>query len=186
MKYLALTFLLVLLGACSSTNITYDYDPGVDYTNYATYGFFQGMNTGLAPLDEKRLFRVLERELQRKGFKFSEDPDLMIDITSDTYVYESNSMGGLGMDVGGTGGAMGGGVSLGLPVNGTSLRRTILFNLVDAKRDYLIWKATANGPIRERITPEKKEKKMEQLVAKALSKYPPKIGKRERKQAAQE
>lgn len=166
----------IFLCACSSTRVTYDYDQSIDYSNYTTYGYYPDLMSGLTPLDDKRLFRVLERELRNKGFKFSEDPDFYVDIASDVYVYQAGGGGGLNLGMaGGTGAATGGGVSLGIPVNGTSLRRTILFAFVDAKRDYLFWKGTSNSSFQETLPPLKKERRLAKVVHKVLKKYPPKI-----------
>lgn len=175
MKYLNILMVLILCCSCSSINVNYDYERGTDFSSYTTYNYLEHMQTGIAELDEKRFFRAMDITLQSKGLKFSEEPDLIIDVKS--VVYESQSGNSVGIGVGGGRGALGGGVSMGIPVGSPKLTREIEVNFIDAKKDVLIWQALSKAPFREGETPSAREKNMQELVVRIFEKYPPKTRK---------
>jgi len=152
--------------------VNYDYDKQVDFSNYATYNYFSDIETGLSELDEKRLLNIMDITLQIKGFQYSEEPDFLINISSESFRGPQNTAVGVG--VGGTGRNVGGGVSVGIPVGGRKLQRQITFDFVDAKKDALFWQASSESSFKENTSPEIREQKLAELVDKILSKYPPK------------
>ncbi|MGI9552037.1 MAG: DUF4136 domain-containing protein, partial [Aurantibacter sp.] len=123
-------------------------------------------------LDEKRLLNLMDITLQIKGLKFSEEPDFLINITSESFQAPQNTSVGVG--VGGTGRNVGGGVSVGIPVGGRNLQRQIQFDFVDAKKEELFWQAASESSFKENTSPAVREQKLAELVDKVLSKYPPK------------
>lgn len=172
MKYPSLLFLIILMVSCGATQVNYDYDKNTDFSAYTTYGYFTDIETGLSQLDERRLMNAMDATLQSKGLLFSEEPDMLINIYSMVLRAQSNNAVGVGL--GGGGGAVGGGISVGIPVGGPNLSREVKIDLVDAKKDLLIWQAISESTYREEDTPAEKEKKMQELVVKIFEKYPPK------------
>lgn len=172
MKYVGLLVLVFLMVSCSAIRVNYDYDKETDFTAYSTYGYFTDIETGLSQLDERRLMNAMDATLQSKGLLFSEEPDMLINIQSVVLKGQPNNAVGVGLG-GGTGG-VGGGISVGIPVGGPKLRRELKIDLVDAKKDMLIWQAISESPFRENDTPAVKEKKIQELVVKIFEKYPPK------------
>lgn len=158
--------------SCGAINVNYDYDKETDFSAYSTYGYFSDIDTGLSQLDERRLFTAMDATLQSKGLLFSEEPDMLINIQSAVLRNATNNAVGVGL--GGGGGVMGGGISVGIPVGGANVARQIIIDLVDAKKDLLIWQAISESPFREGDVPAVKEKKMQELVVKIFEKYPPK------------
>jgi len=75
--------------------------------------------------------------------------------------------------VGGTGGHVGGGVSIGLPIGQNKLEREIVFDLVDSQKDALFWQAVSTSSYSENATPLSREKQLREVVSKVFSKYPP-------------
>jgi len=45
---------------------------------------------------------------------------------------------------------------------------------VDSQKDMLFWQATSKSGFNENATPVEREKKLQEIVEKTLSKYPPK------------
>jgi hypothetical protein len=172
MKHLGLLLLVILMVSCGATRVNYDYDKNTDFTAYTTYGYYADMETGLSQLDERRLMNALSATLQSKGLLFSEEPDMLINIQSTVLRGQANNAVGVGL--GGGGGAVGGGISVGIPVGGPNLSREVIIDIVDAKKDLLIWQANSESPFKEGDTPAVKEKKMQELVVKIFEKYPPK------------
>lgn len=172
MRIFLFGFILILLASCNATKVSYDYDRQTDFGAYTTYNYFGEMDTGLNGLDEKRLMDALDATLGEKGLLFAEEPDILINIKST--VLSSQPGNNVGVGLGGGGGNVGGGVSIGIPVGGgPKLARELQIDFVDANKDILIWQALSESPFREGGTPMEKEEKLQMLVAKIFSKYPP-------------
>lgn len=162
----------LLLAACSSVRVNYDYDKEVDFSGYTTYNYFPDMNSGLSQLDEKRLVRILDSTLQSRGYRLAEEPEIFVNIMSNEFQAAPNNSVGVGL--GGGGRNVGGGISVGLPLGSPSVQRSIQFDFVDAQRDALFWQATAESGYRENASPSERERRLEVLVKKVFSKFPPK------------
>lgn len=175
MRYIILLVISYLLVSCSTVRVNYDYDRDTDFSNYGTYNYHPHMRTGLTELDERRLLNMMDITLQIKGMVYSEEPDFLIDITSEYFRDPQKTAVGVGL--GGTGGNVGGGVSIGIPVGQKSLQRQIHFKFVDTERGQLFWEGVGQSSFKENVTPVEREQKLMELVDKVLSKYPPKAKK---------
>lgn len=171
MKSLLLLLLVLCCASCSGVRVFYDYDKTTDFAGYTTYGYYPEMETGMSELDAKRLVKAVDSMMQQKGILLSEEPEIFINIQSRDFRTPQNSNVGVG--VGGTGGNVGGGVSIGLPLGRPNLEREIVFDLIDSQKDVLIWQAVSESAFREGASPSVKEEKLQQIVAKVFSKYPP-------------
>lgn len=171
MRHIVLLVVSYLLVSCSTVRVNYDYDKNTDFSNYGTYNYHPHMRTGLTELDEKRLVNLMDITLQIKGMVYSEEPDFLIDITSEYFQNPQNTAVGVG--VGGTGRNVGGGLSVGIPVGQKSLQRQIHFKFIDAERVQLFWEGVGESAFKENIPPVEREQKLMELVDKVLSKYPP-------------
>ena len=169
-KYTLITFILFLC-ACSSVRVNYDYDHKADFSAYRTYNYFSDMDTGLNNLDTNRLIDAVDSVMQQKGIKLSEEPEFLINIQSQSFYQPQKSTVGVGM--GGTGGNVGGGVSIGVPVGGNSLERELVFDFVDTQKNQLFWQAVSTSNLSENADPMTREKKINEIVTKVFSKYPP-------------
>ncbi len=170
-RYFGLTFLVLCLPSCVSIRVNYDYDKGTDFTNYSTYNYYPELNTGLSELDTRRLMEAVDSIMQGKGYLLSEEPDFLINIQSNAYRSPGGSAVGVG--VGGTGGHVGGGVSVGLPLGQGNLEREIVFDLVDSQKDALFWQAVSNSSYSDNATPLSREEKLRAVAGKVFSKFPP-------------
>ncbi len=162
---------MLLLTACAPVRVQFDYDPGVVFGNYSTFGFASDLDTGLSELDERRLLQAAGAVLQDQGFKLSEDPDMVLDIHS--YLYEDPRQSTVGIGMGGTGGNVGGGVSVGLPVNSGQLQREIIFELRDARQGRTIWQAVSEDRFVENASPEKRAERFRAIAGKVFEGFPP-------------
>ena len=172
MKRIVVFVLFAFLTSCNAVRVNYDYDKETDFSNYATYGYYSDLKTGLTELDTKRLLDAVDAEMRLKGIRFSEDPDFFINIESRSFQAARNNSVGVG--VGGTGRNVGGGVSIGIPVGRPNLEREIRFDLIDSKKESLFWQAVSESAFKENVSPEVREEKWQVLVAKVFAKYPPK------------
>ena len=73
---------LLLLGACSSYNVTYDYDVTASYGRYKTFDYYTSKKGtgGTTSLMDKRVRAAVEKELRAKGFSMETkaDPDFLV------------------------------------------------------------------------------------------------------------
>jgi len=165
--------LVVLLVTSCGTIVNYDYEKSTDFTQYKTYNYFDDMKTGLSQLDNKRLMRAIDAKLQTMGLTRSENPDFFIDIQSQDVINRNNSTVGVGAGGGGRGGF--GGVSVGIPLNGSQNTREITIDFVDKNNnEKLFWQAISESSYRQNASPEKREETFVKLVEKIFSGYPPK------------
>ena len=168
MKYIGFIFLILIIASCGATRVHYDYDEAVDFSAYSTFGYYSDMDTGLSQLDEKRLMNAMDATLQSKGFLFSEEPDMFVNVQSAILRGQSSNSVGVGL------GGGNGGIAVGLPVGGPKLLRELIIDFVDVKRDVLLWQALSESPFKEGDTPMVKQQKMKELITKIFEKYPPK------------
>ena len=171
MKKIVLPILLFLLISCASVRVNYDYSPETDFSAYKTFNYYPDMDTGLSQLDTKRLLKAVDSVMQTRGLSISQKPDFYINIQSQVYRDAPSSSVGVGM--GGTGGNVGGGISVGVPIGGSGLSREIVFDFVDADRDALFWQAVSNSNFRDNASPSTRERVLREVAAKVFSKYPP-------------
>ena len=171
MKKIGFLLFLILATSCAGIRVNYDYEPQTDWSTYQTYAFYPQMETGMTDLDTRRLTSALEDVLREKGYRQGEDADLLLNIFSQ--MYQEAPGGNVGVGLGGTGGNVGGGVSVGIPMSGSGLKREITFDLIDATRDQLIWQAVSIDSFRENESPRKREERFQALVRKVFSNFPP-------------
>jgi len=163
--------LLLLITACAPIYVTHDFEKGTDFNKFMTYGYYSDIETGLSELDTKRLFIILDRQLQAKGFTLSDAPDFYINIQSSEYQEDRRNTVGVG--VGGTGRNVGGGVSVGIPIGQAKIARQIIFEFIDEDGIGLFWQAVSESSIHPNATPDKREAALQAILEKVLKKYPP-------------
>lgn len=171
MKPFRFILLLLCITSCG-TIVNYDYEKSTDFTQYKSYNYFDDMETGLSELDTKRFVSAIDKKLETMGLSRSENPDFYIDIHSQHIQNRNNSSVGVG--VGGTGGNVGGGISVGLPLGGNQNTREIMIEFVDDSKGGMFWQAVSESSYNPNTSPEKREAKFVALVEKIFGGYPPK------------
>ncbi|WP_298495204.1 DUF4136 domain-containing protein [uncultured Algibacter sp.] len=171
MKFLKTTILAILIVSCAPIRVNYDYDKATDFSTYKTYQYYGNMETGLSELDTKRLLNAIDAKMETKGFNVSENPDFFIDIKSSEYQAVQRQTVGVG--VGGSGRNVGGGISIGLPIGQANVNRQITIDFVDENKKQLFWQAISESSFNPNTTPEKRETRLNAIVEKVLTNYPP-------------
>lgn len=172
MKSLKYILLLSLIVSCAPIYVNYDYEKATDFSKYKTYNFYSDMKTGLSELDEKRFFNVLNEKLAERGLTQSDAPDFFIDIKSSEY--EEVPRNNVGVGLGGSGGNVGGGISIGIPVGQSKVNRQIIMDFVDENQGGLFWQAVSESSFNPDASPEKREERLSAIVNKILEGFPPK------------
>ncbi len=160
-----------LLLGCGSTFVDYDYDTGVDFTQYTSYNYDWENISGLSEFDERRYIKSTDSLLQARGWTLSNDPDILIRAQSSEI--ETSSRNTIGIGIGGVGGNVGGGVSGGIPVGGRELHRELIVSIVDVSKNTIVWEARSESDLKVNATPQQREIYFSKLVTKIFKKYPP-------------
>jgi hypothetical protein len=165
--------LLVVLSACSSTKISYDYDQSADFSKYKTYAFTTA--TSELPLDDinkNRMINAVVSELALKGLTKSDQPDVWVDLHLKTE-----------KRVEATATTTGGGYRYGYGAVGMSTTQvsydeytdgSLFITLVDPATEKAVWQGVGTKTIEENSTPEQREKAINYAVKQILYNYPPK------------
>lgn len=72
-----------LVSACSSTQVYATHDPSADFRNYTTYGFVPQLGTDdpqYGSLLSEFLKQAAARELEARGYRAAEKPDLLVNF----------------------------------------------------------------------------------------------------------
>lgn len=160
-----------MVSSCSSIRVNYDYEKGTDFSKYKTYNYYSDLETGMNELDSKRFLKALDAKLQAKGLRLSETPDFFINIQSSEFQEVQSSTVGLG--VGGSGGNVGGGLSVGIPIGQSNINRRIIIDFIDENGKGLFWQAISDSSFNPKALPEKRETVLNAIVEKVLLQYPP-------------
>jgi len=168
LKYtLVSIFALTLVFSCASVQVKTDYDTQTDFSKYKTFAFYKKgiAQSKISDLDKRRILRAIEKELIAKGMTKSENPDLLVSIFAKAqkqvnvyndpwypYYYTPYYR------------------------NNTSnyVQGTLFIDLIDAKKKQLVWQGVGKGVLSTSSKPEKKEARIQEIVAEILAQYPPK------------
>jgi hypothetical protein len=168
-------FLLLVFASCSSVKVYSDFDNKVDFTQYRTYAFHKnGIDkVEISQLDKKRILNAIDRELVNKGMIKSNNPDLLINIfTKEREKIDVNqfNMGwGYGWGWGWNPYLWGGRNTYAT----ASTEGTLYIDLIDARKNELIWQGEGVGYLTENR--REKEKRINEFVAKILEQFPPPV-----------
>ena len=84
LRLISTLFLISLLSACASgPTIHSDYDPGVDFSKFKTYGYFSPMgieNPNYSSLLGQMFRDAIDAQMQPRGYILSDNPDLLINV----------------------------------------------------------------------------------------------------------
>jgi len=175
MKTLKITTVLILLAvvmtSCSTVRVASDYDQEANFNQYQTFAFFKpGIDKAeISDLDKRRILRAIENEMMAKGFTKSEDPDLLVSIFTKTNeninIYQNNMYHYYGW--GWNPWYWGVGPNT---VNRTS-EGTLYIDFIDADGKELVWQGMGTAALAKEVN--KKQGRINEIVAKILEKYPP-------------
>jgi hypothetical protein len=165
---------------CATDNIRSDYDPTADFGQYETYDFFPNAGpeaTNYQSFFSRYMVAAISREMDARGYKRSEDPDILINFNAvlrektDVRTTPAPMYGGY---YGYRGGFydpwMGYGYAQETHVSQYT-EGTFNIDLVDARKKKLVWEAVGVGRITEKLL-ENLEERVDIGVAKAFAKYP--------------
>jgi hypothetical protein len=167
--------LLVLFTACSpGINVSTDYDIATNFRQFKTYGWYQEKPNAKAKTDslgydtffDKRMKKAIETQLRTQGLTHAEsNPDVYVNYragVSNQQRVQNNFPYGYGY-------------RYGYPFGGTSVQQykegTITIDMVDAKKNELLWRGVGEMELSNRNI---SEEKVYEAVRNILRQYPPK------------
>jgi hypothetical protein len=172
-------FLAVILGACSSVQVTSDWDKTVDFTTYKTFGYMGWADNSdkiLTPFDKERLEQSFADEFRKRGMTYQETgADVVVSLfivvnqkTSTTAYTDYYGARGYGGYYGGWG--WGAGHSTTTYNEYDYLVGTLVCDVFDATSKQLVWQGVGSGTINENAN--KREKTIPKNVAEIMYYYP--------------
>jgi Domain of unknown function (DUF4136) len=173
----SLALLVVTAAACSSLQVTSDWDHTADFSKYKTFAIREGTKISDS-LIEQRIERGIVSQLEAKGLRMDpNNPDLLVythvRVSNQTQIdYNTFGYGGYygwgGWRTGGWG-----------PTTATVREipvGTLIVDLVDAGKKALVWRGTATDTISSDPNSRSQEK-VDQALAKVFATFPPAPGK---------
>lgn len=163
----SLLLVSLILLSCTSPRVLTDYAPDADFDNYKSFAFYAVDSSGLAELDEDRVYLAIKDTLIAKGFEKKLIPDFKVNFYADVFDKVSNSNFGIGF--GGYAGSVGGMISPQVP------KRTIALTIefADGLTNDLFWQGVVEASFEENLQGKEREAFFNRLVGKVLEKYPP-------------
>ncbi|QYJ67206.1 DUF4136 domain-containing protein [Flavobacterium litorale] len=168
-KLLSLVFIALLVASCSPIRVATDYDDEVNFSTYKTYAFFkEGIDKAkISDLDKKRILRAIDAEMQKKGFIKSENPDILVNMFTN-----SNQR----VDVDQWGGAWGWGWNPWMwggnfTTVSTVTEGTLYIDFIDARKKDLIWQGIGTGVLT--LDRDEKQERINEFVAEIIAQFPP-------------
>lgn len=171
--FLLSLLLIVAVGRAAAQNASANYDKNLDFSKFKTYKWVNIENAQhLDDLTADQLAGTVETELAKKGLKKSQtdNVDLFIGYQVARGKEKQVSQYNLGATYGSAAGATSGTAGATTTVVHTGL---LVLDMYDAQTKQLVWRGVVANAIDADAKPEKKQKHMDQGVAKLLKDYPP-------------
>jgi len=175
LKYTILSVLLLaFITGCSSVSVTNDYDPGTDFSTYSTFALYDGKIEGSElesyPLVKKRVMDAIKNEMTKKGFTSSDSENADLIIYAQAGTAEKMNVTDYGYGYGSWWGPYPYGRNIDVSYY---TQASVIIDLVDNAKDELVWRGIGTGVVQEGGTPEERQEKVDNAVAKILEQYPP-------------
>jgi hypothetical protein len=183
MKKLLTIAALAVLPACSSVQVSSDFDREANFASYKTYEFTkEAHELEVGDINRKRIMEAVATELAAKGFTKSDQPDVWIDLNiraeqKQTATATSSNPGyGYGYGYGGRYGYGGGFSTTTINVE-NYVEGTLFIDMIDSQKKVLIWQGRGTKTIDPELSSERREANIKSAVKEIFTKYPPAIKK---------
>jgi hypothetical protein len=168
---------LLIVGACSGISTSSDYDPAVDFTNYATYTWLDTEGDDIDAITNSRIQTSIDAAMVAKGLqKGGASADLAVgyQVTSaerKSYNTVNTGWGG-GYGYGGYGWG-GYGMSTSTTYENSWEEGTLLIGMFDVGTKSLVWTGTATAALDASRSPEQRQQLVDDAVNKMMKDFPP-------------
>jgi hypothetical protein len=186
MRKIAATLIIMLIvGACSTIDVSYDYDKTIDFTKYKTFSFYgwaKESNKILTPFDQERIEKAFGEEFAARGLTYvKEGGDLTVVLFIKTSEEQettatTNTYGGYAGYYG-WGPRWGWGPGYMGPTQSTTTYQTtnytvgtLVVDVFDTNKKELIWESIGKGVIDE--DPSNRDVTIPKVVKQIMAPYP--------------
>ena len=185
-RFLELSIILILVSlvsACSSgLTVRSDIDPGVDFSRYTTFNFFEpmGIEGGYnSPIFGEHFREAIGGELSRRSYQASDNPDLLINVTiraDDKISIRSHATPYMTGGYYGRPGhaSYGSSVGVGVAVGGGSKMKSeasVFIDFVDFKDHKVVWQGVAVINVNDKVAQQLRDA-IFTATNKVLAEYP--------------
>jgi hypothetical protein len=180
LSILMLFCFMVVMG-CATVNVTYDYDPSIDFEALKTFAWMKHpKESNKYELVAKHIRYAVERELGGKGLQKEPDkPDVLVILHGSTeekvdieaWGYSSGRFYREGRYGGRSDEMRRGGIDVYEYQEGT-----VILDMVDNKTKELIWRSTAMGIVESYASATERRKRIAEMVSEMLADFPPSAG----------
>ena len=170
-KYVFLLIASATLGltSCSPFQVRSDYAETANFGSYQTYKL-RIDDLKLNDIDKDRVLNEVSKQLQQKGLKPGENPDLIVNIKAShqkvTDIQNTRPYGAWGW-----GGPWGWGVGVNRTWSSNYNEGGLVIDLVDAQSQKLVWQGIGKGISVD--APKTKQKQIPEIVSEIMKNYPP-------------
>ena len=174
-RLLIISSLMVVAFGCSTVSYQFDYDPEVNYTGLKTFRWMPvSVQEDIHTLNVKRLQEAVNAQLEAKGCKMTTDnPDFLISM----HVTKEEKVDVMTLNSSYRERAMymhGGSYAVGPQYSVYQYEEgTFILDFVDPKSMEMIWRGVAQGEVRNYSSPVKRYERIDEVVQKVLSNFPP-------------
>jgi hypothetical protein len=174
-KYFGVVFISIgFITGCSSISVTSDYNPGTDFISYNTFSIYDGVikdsQLESAPLVKKRVLEAITNEMQKKGLTITDSSNASLIIFAQAGTAEKMNVTDYGYGYGGWWGPNPYGRDIDVSYY---TEASLIIDLVDNTKKELVWRGIGTGVVQQSGTPEERQQRIDEAVAKILSQYPP-------------
>jgi hypothetical protein len=163
------------LVACSTVEISTDYDPAVNFAQYKTFNIMPLEQFKNHTITADRIKMAITQAMQGRGLQpATETADLQVEVF--VKLSQETQVTSTGTGYGGWGyRGWGGGMST-TTVQNVNVG-TLVVDLVDAKTNKPVWRGIASDTIDPKSTGEQKQETLNYAMSQMFAKYPPGAGK---------
>ncbi len=176
-RVLVALLLLTLAGCAGGPKIRVNQDPAIDLAAFRTYDFEPQLGTdrpGYTSLLSQYLKTATSRELEARGYRRGDDPDLLVNFYVRTKEKVQTTTTPSGPSYGGYYGYRRGYYDVwgGYETRTTQYTEgTLNIDIVDARRRQLVWEGVAVGRVREE-TLKDPQPRVDAVVAQIFEQFP--------------
>lgn len=170
MKKLAVLLFCAVLASCSSSKIVFDYDKGVDFTEFKSYKFTNDdLEEAVGSFNRERILAALENEMSARGLTKSEEPDLFVNAhikarrKAEADAASQVGYGSLGWQTANSSAYM---------KYDEYIEGTLFITIAEYKSETIIWQGAGTRVIEEGASEEKRGKNITEIIQQIMANYP--------------
>ena len=154
--------------------VTYDYNKNVDFSKYKTYAFTrESLEMPIGDLNRDRVIAAVENEMNARGYTMAKKPDVAIDLHLKTQEKVEASAMVTGSHYGPYRYGYGSGFSTAQVTYNEYIDGTLFISIVDMNGEQLLWLGTGTKTLDPDMSPDKREKAINNSIKQIMANYPP-------------